>query len=182
MDPFQKFSNKLIQFERKKRRIVIGLFGSFKRDELRQLRSALLSENYNVKISSDLESEISKKPGMSDDDYNYELSIALIDRCDIHIFLFQKERQGEHNINQSASMELQYLATTKNNENVLVLLESGYLRQTGGVFKGLKARTKGKWRWSSHRDFKNLKDIAIKFSFNRILAFIHSDRTAERRK
>jgi len=60
MDPFQKFSNKLIQFERKKRRIVIGLFGSFKRDELRQLRSALLSENYNVKISSDLESEISK--------------------------------------------------------------------------------------------------------------------------
>jgi hypothetical protein len=175
MDSFQEFSNKVINHERKKREVVIGLFGSFKRDELRQLRDALLAENYNVRISSDLESEIHPKPGMSADAYNYELSIALIEQCDIHIFLFHRELKGEHNINQSASMELQYLATRNNNQNVLVLLEDGYIKQSRGVFKGLKSNTSGKWRWRTYRHFETLKDAAVKFSFSRILSFSHSD-------
>lgn len=90
MDPFQEFSRKRTEFERAKREIIIGLFGSFKRDEIRQLRQALLDDKYHVKISSDLESELPKKPGISDDEYNYELSVALVNRCDIHIFLFHR--------------------------------------------------------------------------------------------
>lgn len=174
MDPFQEFSRKRTEFERAKGEILIGLFGSFKRDEIRQLRQALLDDNYHVKISLDLESELPKKPGISDDEYNYELSVALVHQCDIHIFLFHRERRGEHSVNQSASMELQYFATRKQSKSALILLEHGYVAQSGGVFKGLKAKTHGTWRWETYRNFQALQDTAKKFIFNRILAFVHS--------
>ncbi len=169
MDPFQEYSRKRAEYERVKHDILIGLFGSFRRDEIYTLRQALLDDEFRVYISSDLKYELPKKPGMSEHNYNYELSIALLTRCEIHIFLFHREREGEHNINQSASMELQYLAKGGPNENALILLEEGYMRQSGGVFKGLQARTSGIWRWESYSDFPAIKDTVRKFLFNRIL-------------
>ncbi len=149
MDPFQEFSLKRAEYERVKHETLIGVFGSFRRDEIYLLRQALLDDDFRVCISTDLEYEVPEAPGMSKDAYNYTLSIALLTRCEIRIFLFHREHEGEHNINQSASMELQYLTQEGLNQSVLILLEEGYIQQSGGVFKGLKVGFGTTWRWES---------------------------------
>ncbi|HNW80927.1 MAG TPA: hypothetical protein PLM60_07555 [Methanoregulaceae archaeon] len=174
MDPFQEFSLKRAEYERAKHKLLIGIFGSFRRDEIFLLHQALLDDDFRVCISTDLESEVPKGLGMSKDAYNYLLSITLLTRCEIRIFLFHREHEGEHNVNQSASMELQYLAQEGLNESVFILLEEGYVQQSGGVFKGLKANFDTACRWESYRDFPALIDMVRKFLFNRIL-FLSGD-------
>ncbi len=73
---------------------------------------------------------------MSKDAYNYLLSITLLTRCEIRIFLFHREHEGEHNVNQSASMELQYLAQEGLNESVFILLEEGLCAAVRRCFQG----------------------------------------------
>lgn len=172
MDPFQDFSRNVAEYERAKRNLRIGLFGSFRREEIHRVRETLRDDHYHVKISSDLVIQ----SGTYNDANNFTVSMMLVDQCDTHIFLFHREMEGEHNINQSVSMELQYLADSDQSDHALILLEKGYLEQSGGVFIGLKANTLGTWRWETFLNFPTLENAAKKFLFGRVLSSIHSDK------
>jgi len=123
-----------------KHQFRVGIFGSFAEKNypiLEQTRIELNNMRYNSRLSIDLEDSLN--PGEDRDAFNTRVSRRLLAESEIHIFFIFFETDGEHNINQSASMELENLCTNSIGTNVLVLFEKGATEQQRAGMLGLLA-------------------------------------------
>lgn len=141
--------------DEEKKKYPVGIFGSFdKRNKifLNSLKKFLADQGYEPRISEDLEKQFPQQKGEEKYQYSRRLSELLIANSAIHILFFFFEIEGEHNINQSASMEIEILKQ-QDLRNVVISHERRAFEQCKSVFKGLKSGSKSKskaidqWIW-----------------------------------
>ncbi|MGD9938044.1 MAG: hypothetical protein AB7S61_11320 [Methanoregulaceae archaeon] len=83
----------------------IGIFGSFFRLEaLTALRDHLNASGYHARLSLNIGSDMAGAP--DPDVYNFEQSKRLVEESAVHIFYLFMERDGESEVNQSATLEV----------------------------------------------------------------------------
>lgn len=134
-----------------KKNYPIGIFGSFKKGNkifLHSLRNFLNEKEYNARYSEDLQLEFPPKKDEEKYGYSRKLSELLIETSKIYVIFFFLEIAGDHETNQSASMELEILNQQKK-KNVLIFIEDEYFKQSKSLFKGLKTQTSTLWSWQS---------------------------------
>jgi hypothetical protein len=132
----------------------VGIFGSFStrnKKFLTSLKEFLKDNGYYARVSEDLEEEYPRRKDEGKYEYSRRLSELLIEKSQVHIVFFFLETEGEHNINQSASMEFEIL-NQEQCPNVMIIHEKQSLEQCKSVFRGLKEGMKLKkafdlWRW-----------------------------------
>ncbi|MDK2988833.1 MAG: hypothetical protein PWR16_362 [Methanoculleus sp.] len=148
-----------IRFERLKRELPIGIYGSFhqeRKNDLLRLRGAVRQHGYlNACISEDLDDRPHEAPNPSDPVYDRRLSIQLIDRSVAHVFVLAMPEEGEPaNLIQSVSMELERLTALmehriKDHQDVMLLVQNGLMDciagSAGNVCKGLIAGKEYEW-------------------------------------
>jgi len=148
-----------IRFERMKRELPIGIYGSFYRErknDLLKLKDALRQHGYlNACISEDLDDRPQEAQDPSDPIYDRRLSVQLIDRSVAHVFVLAMPEEDEPaNLIQSVSMELERLTTLmdhglKDHQDVMLLVQDGLMEciagSAGNVCKGLIAGKEYKW-------------------------------------
>lgn len=139
MDFFVEIADEQRISSAQKRSIPIGIFGSFwprNQPYLIAIRDWLREDGYDARISLDLSIECPQGADEDDDSYNLRISHRLLDTSTIHLFVFFVEGDAEHNINQSASMELERLFVQDRRQNALFIREEGVLEQSGGYLRG----------------------------------------------
>ena len=127
-----------------KRSVPIGIFGSFaprNLEVLELIRDRLLADGYNARISLDLGGESARGDDEDIDIHNLRVSHRLLDSSTICIFVVFLEADGEHNINQSVSMEFERFCERDRTSDAMVLEEHGAREQAGGIFRGRRAQT-----------------------------------------
>lgn len=127
-----------------KRSVPIGIFGSFaprNREILELIRDRLLADGYDARISLDLGGESPREDDEDIDIYNLRISHRLLDASIICIFVVFLEEDGEHNINQSVSMEFERFCARHRTSDAMVMEEKGAHDQAGGIFRGRRAQT-----------------------------------------
>lgn len=148
-----------IRFERLKRELPIGIYGSFYRErknDLLRLRDAVRQHGYlNACISEDLDDRPREARNPSDPIYDRRLSVQLIDRSVAHVFVLAMPRDDEPaNLIQSVSMELERLTALmdhgiKDHQDVMLLVQNGLMDciagSAGNVCKGLIAGKEYEW-------------------------------------
>jgi len=150
VDFFKEISSKTAYYEQLKRAVNIGIYGSFKKDNiiiLINLRDFLISERYNARMSFDLELPKVDAPEVSRHQKNCIVSTRLRESSHIHIIFFFIEGPEEHNVNLSAAMELQALADSETRD-VLLLFEKGLKSEDiTSYFAGTVETQDGRWEW-----------------------------------
>lgn len=180
MDFFAELADKQRVSLALKRSIPIGIFGSFNprnKPLLEAIRDRLRAAGYDACISRDLEKEHPKGEEEDVNAYNLRISHLLLDRSHIHIFVFFYEKDTEHNINQSASMEYDRLCERGGLHDGLILGEEGMLEQAGGILLGRLSQNRQKFRWepfirtedNTVVDAVELEILIQQFCLNRIL-------------
>ena len=127
-----------------KKKINIGILGSFRRPHLEMLKRHLCDdEGLGARLSYDLQEQNPQRPDEGHPEYNVRMSEHLIDKSHIHIVYYFKEGENEHGINDSATYELGYLRAARKHtpsigRYVVVLCEDGYdARNIGAMRKGI---------------------------------------------
>lgn len=147
------------RFERLKRELPIGIYGSFyqeRKNDLLRLRDAMRGHGYlNACISEDLDDRPHELRHRSDPEYDRLLSKQLIDRSVAHVFvLAMPEGDEPANLIQSVSMELERLTTLmeyglKSQQDVMLLVQNGLTDRiagsAGNVCKGLIVEKEYEW-------------------------------------
>jgi len=147
------------RFERLKRELPIGIYGSFYRErknDLLRLRDAIRQHGYlNACISEDLDDRLQEARDPPDPIYDRHLSVQLIDRSMAHVFVLAMPENGEPaNLIQSVSMELERLTALmdhgiKDHQDVMLLVQNGLMDciagSAGNVCKGLIAEKEYEW-------------------------------------
>ncbi len=148
-----------IRFERLKRELPIGIYGSFyqeRKNDLLRLRDAIRQHGYlNACISEDLDDSPQEARNPSNPIYDRHLSVQLIDRSVAHVFVLAMPEEGEPaNLIQSVSMELERLTALmdhgiKDHQDVMLLVQNGLMDciagSAGNVCKGLIAGKEDEW-------------------------------------
>jgi len=134
---------------------AIGIFGSFNRENkiyLISLKEFLNSHGYKARISEDYEMSYPLKKNETKYQYSRRMSEMLIEHSDVYIIFLFYENEKDHNINQSACMEIEIL-NQRNKPCVLVFHEEHCYEQCKSVIKGLiggsfyHPRPVNNWRW-----------------------------------
>ncbi|QSZ66026.1 hypothetical protein RJ40_00170 [Methanofollis aquaemaris] len=193
MDISRSLDSQIIAINDLKKSLRIGIFGSFSGENLTLLRTArtFLREHHyhNTYLSIDLKDNPEEKE-IDEDVRNLRKSLTLVDMCQVHIFFFFNEHDGEHNLNQSATLELGVLMGRKNRgcpqKSTLIFCENGMDAQCRGLFKGIFAEADDFWRCTEFSFSKNkmiiknntMEDIfrpdpEIKFVQTRMKQFCH---------
>ena len=147
------------RFERLKRELPIGIYGSFyqeRKNDLLRLRDAMRGHGYlNACISEDLDDRPHELRHRSDPEYDRLLSKQLIDRSVAHVFVLAMPESDEPaNLIQSVSMELERLTTLmehglKSQQDVMLLVQNGLTDRiagsAGNVCKGLIVEKEYEW-------------------------------------
>ncbi|MDV2482797.1 hypothetical protein F8E02_12520 [Methanoculleus sp. Wushi-C6] len=164
------------RFERLKRELPIGIYGSFyqeRKNDLLRLRDAMRRHDYlNACISEDLDDRSHELQYRSDPQYDRLLSKQLIDRSVAHVFVLAMPKSDEPaNLIQSVSMELERLTTLmeyglKSRQDVMLLVQDGLTDciagSAGNVCKGLIAEKESDWEIEYYTHI----DTAIKPTIN----------------
>jgi len=156
-----------ISFFKYKKEINISIYGAFSSgriNKLTKLRDYLRGHGYNAKLSIDLEKEYPRKENESKEEYNRRISEILIRWGDIHIFVFFCEHEGEFNVNQSASMELEGVYRSGKCDCVVLYFEEGSLEQMRSLLRGLVSKTG--WDYEVFENIEDIFDDAIGFCSN----------------
>lgn len=144
----------------------IGIFGSFeekRKIRLNKIKNFLLKHQFDAKISSDFECSNPKKQTEDIDTYNGRMSDLLLNRSEIHIFIFFYELDGEHNLNSSTYREIVSLGK----KPVLAIFEEGALNQQKTLFhRDLKNL---KWTPFTSSNFKKINDVCLQYCINRVM-------------
>jgi len=172
VDFFEEISSKVEFFKHLKRTVTIGIYGSFRSNNiviLEDFRDFLTSEGYRARMSLDLGFPEIVLPEVSQHRINSSASIKLRESSHIHIIFFFIERPTEHNVNLSAAMELQALAE-HGTRDVLLLFEKGLKKEDiTSYFAGTVEAQEGRWEWD---EFARDKDLHLirgrQFCLNRM--------------
>jgi len=172
VDFFEEISSKAAYFKHLKRTVNIGIYGSFRDDNiliLEDFRDFLTSEGYRARMSLDLEYPEADLPEVSQHQKNCIASTKLRESSHIHIIFFFIEGPREHNVNLSAAMELQALAEHEIRD-VLLLFEKGLKKEDiTSYFAGTVETQEGRWEWD---EFARDKDLHLirgrQFCLNRM--------------
>ena len=150
VDFFDEISSKSEYFKHLKRTVTIGMYGSFKGDNitiLENFRDFLASEGYRARMSLDLGYPGVALSEVSQHQKNCLASTKLRESSRIHIIFFFIEGSQEHNVNLSAAMELQALAEHEVRD-VLLLFEKGLKKEDiTSYFAGTVETHEGRWEW-----------------------------------
>ncbi len=148
-----------------KKKVNIGILGSFRRPHLEMLKRHLCDdEGLGARLSYDLQEQNPQRPDEGHPEYNVRMSEHLIDKSHIHIVYYFKEGENEHGINDSATYELGYLRAARKHtpsigRYVVVLCEDGYdARNIGAMRKGIRPKTREEWDW---HDFEGPADSIL---------------------
>jgi hypothetical protein len=164
---FSEFKEAIELTQRKKRCVPIGIYGSFKRENivyLYKLRDYLRDNNYFSLMSLDLQRCCRRPPRMSEEEYNYKLTRIMTQINHIHIFFFFKENERDHNVNQSASIELGVLENM-GERHVRIFYEKGYLEQSSSPFRGMLSNRKNEWPEDSFERRTDDKNNIVNYDF-----------------
>jgi hypothetical protein len=127
--------------------VPIGIYGSFEPKNIKYLssmRDFLRANGYLAFISTDIREFCPKPDNVSVDMYNLKISEFMTVINQIHmVFIFQED-EGEHNINQSASIELDIL-TSSEECHVAIFHEEGSMVQSRSLFRGLLDQNIESW-------------------------------------
>ncbi|KUG19444.1 hypothetical protein ASZ90_010831 [hydrocarbon metagenome] len=154
-----------------KNTINIAIYGSFqqsRKEDLLALKDYLQKYGYlNTKISEDVSDRLDPTAD-GGPIRDITLSELLMDESSIHIFVFVKEKEDEHYLIQSISMEFQRLSDliefgVKRDQYVAVYVEKGLEKIAGGVFKGQVMRNKHEWDIDFFRNIKEIFTPARRF-------------------
>ncbi len=154
MDFFIRYKKKNTGRKTTNRDWPIGIFGSFDPHNkifLLSLQGYLNKKGYYAMLSEDMGTYHPPGTGERRHAYSRRLSEALVEECKIHIVFFFHEPDGEHTINQSASMEIERMYM-KECKNVLVVSENSINKQFRSMMKGLQERSTTEiplenWQW-----------------------------------
>jgi len=169
------YSERKTQFDRLKKEISVGIFGSFygsRKRDLLSLKKFLLLAGYNARISEDLDTRTGTVRGKPDPVRDRIVSDELITKSDIHLFILVRAKEGEpDNLIQSVSMEIEHLHTLgecgqKSEKYVAVYAETGLLGTMGGVCEGLLAIKEDDWVVGEFEDIQDIFRPARQFCLN----------------
>jgi hypothetical protein len=172
VDFFEEISAKAEYFKHLKRTVNIGIYGSFRSDNiaiLEDFRDFLTSEGYRARMSLDLGYPEAALPEASQHLISSIASTKLRESSHIHIIFFFIEGPTEHNVNLSAAMELQALAEHEVRD-VLLLFEEGLKKEDiTCYFAGTVETQEGRWEWGEFARDKTLHLIrGRQFCLNRM--------------
>jgi hypothetical protein len=165
----------------KKRVVPIGIYGSFQPRNigyLKALRDFLLYHGYLAYLSLDLQRLCPRQGYLGDNEYNLRVSRLMATITQVQIVFIFNEAEGEHNVNQSASIELDQLLTGRQ-KHVMIFFEEGSLEQSCSLFKGLLEYNISSWAHDSFTRQENngvefvnpaLLNTGLMFCYNRILS------------
>lgn len=74
---------------------LVVLFGSYRGNGekvLKEIAKYLRGQHIRAYIVKEMEKQFPRKPNITDDQYNYELSMYAVEKCDIAVFLFLRAR------------------------------------------------------------------------------------------
>ncbi|MEN6518615.1 MAG: hypothetical protein ABFC38_10540 [Methanospirillum sp.] len=152
----------LQQFEDYKKHFPIGIYGPFSNPHLQMLKSlktALVDEKYNARISLDIGESDPQREEENRDDYNGRMSDRLVNESMIHILLLFVEGEGEHSVNESALFELSALFERKRNDSILILgektVEMNAFLQRRGIFWSRRRM----FNYSQLTNFESVEDV-----------------------
>jgi hypothetical protein len=159
-----------------KKRVNIGIIGSFRRPHLEMLKEHLCDkEGFSARVSYDLQEQNPQQPDEDHSAYNVRMSECLIDESQVHIVYFFKEKENEHGINDSATYELGYLrakrtSTPYTGHCVLILCENGYdARNIGAMRAGIRPKTQDEWDWYDFEEPDDSIGLATQFCYGCML-------------
>jgi len=165
MDFLSGLNRSLDYPDRLKDELAIGLFGSFRRSHLEELKQHLRErEGFTARISYDLKASHQQSFGEDDCAYDFALAKALIEESQVHIIHFFREEDNEYGLNDSATLELGILyglnaASPSKSRYTLILCEAGYdARNIGGMRRGIRPYTQEAWRW---HDFEGREEAIL---------------------
>lgn len=126
------------EIEDQKRSVTIGIFGSFRGENLeclKKIRDYLKSSGWgNAKISCDVAPLPNDSDGGDRDQNNYRMSKKLIEDSEICIILFFDD-EGDNTINQAALIELGTM-NAQMIDQVLVLHSKEFIPKRGSILRG----------------------------------------------
>jgi hypothetical protein len=105
--------------------------------------------------SFDLQRMCPRPEKMGVSEYNIKISRLMTAVNGVHIVFIFKEGEGEHNVNQSASIELDHLLAGKQ-RHVMVFFEEGSFEQSRSLFKGLLELNVIDWAINSFTRHRNI--------------------------
>jgi len=159
-----------------KKRITIGIIGSFRRPHLEMLKKHLCEkEGFDARLSYDLQEQNPQQPDEEDSAYNVRMSERLINESQVYIVYFFKEEEKEHGINDSATYELGYLRAKRTSppytgRHALILCENGYdARNIGAMRAGIRSKTRDEWDWYDFEDPDDSISLATQFCYGCML-------------
>ncbi len=159
----------------RKELVPIGIFGSFRRTNkpyLDELKDFLLENGYLALNSLDISKLYPKPSDMDDEEYNNRISEALVQVAQVHIVFLFREPDGEHNINQSATQELQMMID-QHKKHVRLFIEEGCWDQLKSLFRGMLKRQINHWKWDffdreEDSSITFIKETGVSYCLNRI--------------
>jgi hypothetical protein len=104
----------------------------------------LRANGYLGYISTNIREFCPKPENVSEDWYNFMISEFMTVINQIHIVFIFMENEGEHNINQSTSIELDILASSEE-RHVAIFYEEGSMEQSRSLFRGLLDQNIESW-------------------------------------
>jgi hypothetical protein len=181
--PFSKESKDYFALRNKqlaslKHQTKIGIFGSFfgsRKAGLLALKKFLCDNDYNARISEDLDKRPEHERKNRDPACDRKLSEKLIRESDIHIFILPREQEDEpSNLIQSVSMEIERLHTLSecakiSGRYVAIYAEKDLLGKMGGVCEGLLLSKTGDWSIQEYHDIQEIFKPARQFCINCIM-------------
>jgi len=173
-------NSRLSELKRYKSNTVIGIYGSFYKDnerELCKLRDYLIKNGYNAIISKDIRDETIDSI-IEPYTKARKASIKLIDTAQIHIFVLKGKMGDSTHLIQSASMELERLNTLIEYGiidpcPVVIYCQNGFIENSGSVCHGLILEKTGNW---DIEEFEKIEDIFVharQFCYRKIREIFH---------
>ncbi len=150
MSLFPEFERDIQNRLEEKKNLKIGIFGSFhetRKPFLDSLKAYLRDNSYtNIQDASDFPEESYSGP---DDKYihAFDNSRTLLNSSEVCICFIFFEKDGEHGINESLTVELSLLINSDQKSGIVLIIEKGAEQQIHANLKGIIAiGKKSEWR------------------------------------